>query len=410
MIRGPGGTLWGANAVNGVINVITKSAKDTQGALVTYGGGSEDQALGGFRYGGNNGDGLHWRIYGKHFERDTGALTVGPHDDWRMGRGGFRVDWDPEQSQTDHLTFQGDYYGGRAGHDLTLPTLDSPFTERDIRDSVLSGANVLGRWTHTFDEESDWALQLYYDRVRRDQRLVFEKIDTFDIDFQHRFPLGSRQRIIWGLGHRLIRDDLETDRFSSSFNPQQRTTQRFGGFVQDEITLVEDRLAFTIGTKLSTNDYSGFEWQPSARLLWTPNRQNSVWAAVSRAVRTPNRVNEDMSMNAAVFQFSPFLPKALFRIDGNWDLESEELIAYEMGYRAQVTDRVAFDVATFYNVYERLIGYEYGTFFIEGPVLVVPPPTSRTTRVPRHTVWNCWDSGRFAKTYGWPPRTVSNGS
>src|SRR5438552_3237702 len=282
VISGPGATLWGANAVNGVINITTKQAKDTQGVLLLGGGGTELRDFGGVRYGGALAPNLHFRVYGQYFDRDSMVFPTGQDaaNDWHLGQGGFRLDWDASASTL--LTLQGDLYDGR---------IAQPGTTGDI---TVDGSNVIGRWSHTFAEDSDLKLQVYYDRTHRRIPDVFaEDLDTYDVDFQHRFPLGERHDLVWGLGYRLIEDDVSNSPILA-FLPARVSRQWFSGFVQDEITLVKDRLHLTLGTKIEHNDYTGFEVQPSARLAWRLSQQQTVWAATSRAVRTPSRIDREL--------------------------------------------------------------------------------------------------------------------
>lgn len=409
VIRGPGSTLWGANAVNGVINIITKTAKQTQGALITAGGGGvQDRAINGVRYGGQIGEGLYWRAYGKQFERGPGYDPAGAHDDWRMGRGGFRLDWQPDPCECNTLTVQGDYYGGREGHKMPFPNRDPPGTEVLIGNEHVSGANVLARWTHVVDDDSDWMLQSYFDRALRRGSVSFEQIDTFDVEWQHRFPLGQRQRIIWGLNFRQIHDSFRDDAFALSFDPLSRTMSLFGGFIQDEITLVEDRLSFTAGCKLEDHYFTGFNYQPSGRLLWTPDRKHSFWASVSRAVRTPSRFEHDGFATDPPFpDYSGGFPPTwiYLRWDGNPDVSNEELMAYEIGYRAEVSKRFAFDLAVFYNAYENLKTKRRGTPLFEWPDrLIIPfnlvnemPGETYGVEVVGH--WTMSDTWRFTAWY-----------
>lgn len=334
VIRGPGATIWGANAVNGVINVITKPASDTQGGLVQAGGGTEERGFASARVGGRSGENLHYRVYGKWFERDASLNTVGPQfDDWRQGRGGFRIDWTPNCCDT--LTLQGDIYEGRNG-------LLTPLT----RDERVRGGNILGRWTRTFDEDHDVTLQFYYDRADRFNNIgiVDQEIGTYDIDFRHHFRLGCRHNIIWGLSYRSVHDRLASSNPILFFEPPRRNFDTVSGFVQDEITLLDDELFLTLGTKLLDNDFTDVEVQPSARLLWSPEPSRAYWAAFSRAVRTPSRVEHDLRIVQGAVPVISLTP----------DFRSEELLAYELGYREQPIEWFSWDLALFYNRYENL--------------------------------------------------------
>ena len=308
VISGPGAALWGANAVNGVINITTKNAKDTQGALLVGGGGAELRGFGGVRYGGALGSGLHYRVYGKYFDRDSTALPSGRDaaNDWHMGQGGFRLDWDAPRG--DFFTLQGDLYSGR----IAQPGLDNIAVE---------GGNVIGRWSRIFSEHSALKVQFYFDRTHRDIPGTFrEDLDTYDVDVQHRFALGERQDFVWGLGYRLIEDDVGNTR-ALAFLPPRVSRQWFSAFGQDEIALVKDRLHLTLGTKIEHNDYTGLELQPSGRLAWKLSPRQTAWAAISRAVRTPSRIDREL--------FAPASPP--FLLAGGPNFVSEELTA---DYRA----------------------------------------------------------------------------
>lgn len=343
VIRGPAGALWGANAVNGVINIITKDAKDTQGFLVTGGGGTEERNFEGVRYGWKIGDDVYARVYAKHFERDETALSSGDGgaDDFFMSQSGFRMDWQP--SQENHYTLQGDIYYGTRNNLIS-------------DDTDLSGGNVLGRWRHKLANGGDLTLQMYFDHTDRDIPQTFAEVrDTFDVDFQYHFPLGTRHDITCGLGYRVSSDDVTNSAFVV-FVPDSQTEQLFSGFVQDEMQLVPDKLRLTVGAKLEHNEFTGFEIQPSARLLWMIDPRKVVWGAVSRAVRTPTRLERDLLI------VTPTV--SLF---GDKNFDSEKVIAYELGYRTQPSKLLALDVAAFFNSYDDLRSLETsGTDFIIG--------------------------------------------
>jgi iron complex outermembrane recepter protein len=364
VIRGPGATLWGANAVNGVINIITKSARDTQGLLLSGGGGTEETGFGGVRYGGKVNDQAHFRVYAKYFNRDDSVLPDGEdaNDHWHMGRNGFRFDWDA--SDRNLFTMQGDLYAGWIDQTFTrVSPVD--YSTNDVGDTIhVSGGNLLARWSHTISENSSWSLQGYYDRTHRDAAIFRENRDTFDIDFQHRFPLWSRNDVMWGLEYRWTQDDTrETDNFDVSMNPASRNTQVFSAFLQDEIALIRDRLSLTLGSKFEHNDYTGFEFQPSGRLTWKPHRRHTIWAAVSRAVRTAARTDHDVRLN----QHPVFPGPLITSIRGQDGFESETLIAYELGYRLQVHKRASLDFAAFYNEYDDLRGLRPAGFQASPP-------------------------------------------
>jgi iron complex outermembrane receptor protein len=340
VVSGPGGTLWGANAVNGVINVVSKSARETQGLYLSAAGGSslEDSAT--VRYGGAVGDNLAFRVYGLRFDRDNALNADGSDgsDAWHVTQGGFRLDY--SASTADRLTLQGDLYGGAE------ETLPAPIT--------MNGQNLLGRWTRTLSDESDLRLQVYVDRTWRKDvpSTLSEELDSYDIDFQHRFALGVRQSVRWGLGYRVQADDVMASTIFLAILPARKNMQLASGFVQDEIALKPEHLKLTIGTKLEHNDFSGFEVQPSVRLAWTPTSTATLWTAVSRAVRTPSRIDVDYFIPA--FPLPPTVP----HVAGGPNFDSEKLIAYEAGVRVQPADNLALSLATFYNDYDEVYSVE----------------------------------------------------
>ena len=365
VIRGPGATLWGANAVNGVINIITRNSRDTRGGLLAAGHGTEEQGFLNFRYGDRIGEKGHFRFYGKFFNRDTAYVREGGHDDWRVSRVGFRTDW--ELGERDSLNVQGDCYDGVAGRQATLTLFSPPFSAIHNQDVVISGGNLLGRWQHQFSETSNLALQIYYDRTEREEPFVVEENrDTFDIDVSHQFALPGRQSLIWGAGYQNT-SDRYTGSNTMTFLDDHQTKHLFSAFVQDEIALVEDRLFLILGSKFEYNGYTGYEVQPNGRILWSPSDSHTVWASVSRAVRTPSRVEEDVIITASPPPGMPFF----LGIIGDKNFTSEDLLAFEVGYRAEPLNILSVDVAAFVNHYENLLTQEYRS---PVPDPRLPPP------------------------------------
>ncbi len=373
VIRGPGATLWGANAVNGVINIISKKAKDTQSAVVSAGAGTEERGSGSVRYGSKIGN-TAYRAYGKYFNWGPSVYPSGmtAHDGWDALRGGFRADWTPAGANS--LTLQGDIYRSKYGETLTVPSLNSPYSSTFPNNGNYSGANILGRWNHS-SEGSSMSLQMYYDNTTiADNSLFVDHQNIFDMDFQHGFRVGDSQQFVWGLGYRSIRDRNDPS-FSVSLRPNQLTLNHFSAFIQDEISLIDNRLRLTFGSKFEHNDFTGFEVQPNARLLWTLTPNQSVWTAVSRAVRTPALTEEGLRLNSAVIPpATPANPTpfpAVVAVFGSHQFQSEDLLAYELGYRVQATNSFSADIATFYNNYSNLRTAEPGSPFLEGS----PAPT-----------------------------------
>lgn len=379
VIRGPAGTLWGANAVNGVINVLTKNAKDTQGTLITMGAGTEEQGFGAVRYGTALGEAFHVRLFGKYFNRDDftgGGSGKDSHDEWKFGRGGLRADWAP--SERDSFTILGDYYSGSVGERLPISTFTPPFVRDVTGNFPVSGTSVLGRWRRMLSNQADLKLQFYYDRTERKSPVHRETRDTVDWDFQHRFAPADKLELIWGAGYRYSSDRIANSSVIA-FSPRARGDHLFNAFIQNDLTLVENRLRLTLGSKFEYNSYTRFEAQPNARILWTPHDHHAFWAAVSRAVRTPSRFEHTID---GVFSVAPpltanclALVPCAARVLGNKDYRSEALIAYEVGYRTQLTPWLSGDVATFYHRYRDLRTVEPGPAFVAAtpvPHVVLP--------------------------------------
>jgi iron complex outermembrane receptor protein len=329
--RGPGATLWGANAVNGVINIVTKTAAQTPGLLVAAGGGNE---LGqtAIRYGGAIGSDTAFRVYGKYRYRDSQRFDTGAsaRDPLRSGQAGFRME--SGLSGRTLVTIQGDAYKGRIG------ISDRP-------DSDLGGGNVLGRVTHTRSSGAQIQIQAFYDGTQRTvPRQFAERRDTADLDVQYRFTASARHEFVTGAGYMLTRSRT-TPSAVLFFEPATRTSPLVNWFVQDDVSLVPGRLNLIVGTKLEHNDYTGVEYQPNVRARWRTGRGQTLWSAVSRAVRMPTRFDSDLRFTGA---------ESIIVLRGNPDFRSETVLSTEVGYRQDFKSRLSVDVATFVNTYDHL--------------------------------------------------------
>ena len=357
IIRGPGGTIWGPNAVNGVINIITKKAKDTKGALATASAGNVDRAIGAARYASHIGDNIQYRIYSKGFNRGDEFHPDGdPYDDWWNAQGGFRLDW--KQSSRDHYTLQGDLYQGNQGERTGIAFLYPPSQQNVDEVARVSGGNLIARWDRDLSATAGFHVQGYFDRTNRQDVQYGETRDTIDIDVSGHFQLAGRNQINWGLGARWSPDNFIQLQPTVNFAPHQETDHIYTGFLQDEVSVIPKKLTLTAGAKLLHNNYTGFEVEPSGRLLWTPTPHQSLWAAVTRAVRTPSRVDEDLTIEE--YTTVPF--PLLLAIVGNNKFKSEDQLAYELGYRVLAARQIYIDFAGYYNEYDNLQGY--GTPFL----------------------------------------------
>ncbi|EKD40159.1 MAG: hypothetical protein ACD_75C00157G0001, partial [uncultured bacterium] len=281
VIRGPGATLWGTNAVNGVINIITKNARETQGGLVAAGAGTEEKDFGRGRYGGKISEDAYYRLYAKYADRDPAVFAGGEDaaDGWNTLRSGFRLD--REFVGHDAFTLQGDIFSTKVGETITTALAYPPFAETTDEKYTNRGGNLLGRWERKVSEASAMALQMYYDRTEYNSNHFGSFVDTVDIDFQDRFKWMAGQEIIWGLGYRNIFLNIDNS-YASSISPGKDNYDIVSTFLQDDIALIPERLNLILGSKLEHNDFTGVEIQPNARLIWQADDRHSVWGAVSR--------------------------------------------------------------------------------------------------------------------------------
>jgi iron complex outermembrane receptor protein len=372
VIRGPGAALWGSNAVAGVINIITKDSKKTNGLMISGGAGSEERGFATVRFGNRPASNFNYRVYGKYRIRDEGESTNSADaiDDKEMEQGGFRADWEP--TSKDLLTFQGDMYNVKAGVDfssrfVSLAAGSAPFRG----DQVQQGNNLLARWTRQLEDESSFQIQAYYDRLQRYSLLPFNhNIHQFDLDAQHNFTLGKIHQISWGLNYRNSFFDFEKTNIVTLPN---ESTNLFGAFIHDEISLIPETLSLIVGAKLEHNPFSGLEFQPNIRAVWFPIEGHTLWAAFSRAVRLPTINEEKSKVNRVLIPAGPPPPTPILLTEDNLgNLDSEKLLAYEAGYRWSPDPKVSLDLTAYVFQYSDIIELTQMTRFFDGTNTVVP--------------------------------------
>jgi iron complex outermembrane receptor protein len=361
VIRGPGTTAWGSNAVNGVINIITKKSSDTQGALIQSGGGNQEQNFNTVRYGGRAAEDLTWRVYGQQFDRNSGWNNGSSNDSWRQQRAGFRADYTPTKQET--VTLQGDIFNGYGGESLNASIPFSPFQTLINDRTHFPGGNVLCRYGQVIDSDTSWQIQSYFDRYQNNTAILGETRNTYDVDFQYQFSPAEFHQIVAGGFYRRSQD-FTTGSFAFSLVPPSLAVQWASVFAQDTMTLVQDRLYFTLGTRLEQNTFGHFQVEPTARFLFLPSPRQSAWIAVSRAIRNPDRDDRGGISNANLIPGQPVFSTNF----GNPNVPVSSLIAYEIGYRAALTDDFSWDIAGFINDYHKLDGQTPN-----GAPIVVPP-------------------------------------
>lgn len=397
VIRGPGATLWGANAVNGIINVVTKNASAATDRYANALTGEQGSSIAQMAYTGRTGSAGHYRFYAKN--RNEGGFVDWQgsrlSDMWNQTRCGFRFESAP--SEAGSLTLQSTVYRGGGTAPARKNLLAPPYSSRLAADIHVSGGDVLARWARSAPSGVESTLQLYCDQAYRDDLQYVETRNTYDLDFQQQLPTRGRHDLIWGMGYRHSVSDTQDSEWTR-FDPESRITRLASAFLQDEITLRPDREVLTIGSKLEYDNRMGVNIQPSLRMLWTPPGRGTTWIAVSRAVRTPCRAELSgwlsfRSMPSQIPQMAQLLT-----LNGNPDFRSEKVLAYEIGHRTQPTDKFSLDVTAFYNLYDKLRTLELGT-----PHLVTSP-------VPHIEVPLIWDNKMSARSCGleiaanWQPK------
>ena len=413
VIRGPGAAMWGTNAVNGVINIITKSSKTTQGGLVTGGGGSDSGTAETVRFGGEMG-GADYRVGAQNMQVDPLPIlnSIGPSRGWINRSGNFRGDWDI--SSSDSLVVSGDIYQSSLGLVVPQATIASP--EAPLADDHVNttGGNVVARWQHIFSEASSTEVRFSYDEMLRNDPQSVAHIVTFDYGFQHHVRAGSRHDIIWGFNYR---DDnfRSTPTAALRLNPLNTSRDEAALFAQDEIALIPDKLHFIAGAQISHTENVGFSAQPTGRLLWTPTSLLSSWLAVSRAVRTPSLDDRGLDLYeppVSVPSGSPLIPSlwAVPHVTGNPAEASETVLAYEAGQRVQPSSKISFDLSTFYNVYQHLSSTSTGTpvlqFYSGAPYLEIPLTFGNQRHGESYglelaSTWHATDRWKLSGGYSW---------
>jgi len=407
VIRGPGAAMWGANAVNGVISIVTRHSSETQGGLISATAGNQERGAGTVRYGGKVRPGLHYRATSRYFNRDRMDTTGGPGvDQWSVLRGGFRLDW--EASRHDSVIFEGDLYQGRAGQFTRGLSFEPPYEVLFGDTARPSGGSLLARWNHQ-GRAGESQAQFFYDRTRRTDFFGRESVDTCDFDLQHRLPRLGRHDLQAGIDLRFTSATLDM-KGAAPVRLDPFGHALVGLFVQDEISLVEDRLSLVLGSKFERNGYTGFEVQPAAQLLFTPTTAHTAWASVSRAVRLPSLVDRVARLDMAVIPTDGGLPLLLSGF-GNPNLRSETLLSYEAGYRINPAPWFSADLAAYYNIYKRLRTTEVGMPFVENapplpPHLLMPLVASNQLRAGTYGLetaanWQPVPAWKLTTSYTW---------
>jgi len=334
VISGPGATLWGANAVNGVINIITRKAGDTQGALVDIGAGNLRRSAS-LQYGGKIGGDLSYRLYAKTFYDDdtVTAAGAGANDHWTKPQAGFRLDW--TASKADSVTLQGDGYEG-------------PQAQLGAPDEIITGADISGRWNHAWQDGSALQVQAYWDRTARETQNNDGsfRLDSYDLDIQHSFALGARNAVVWGGGVRLSQFRIDGNG-SLLFSPPNRTISLSNLFAQDTLSITKT-VHLTLGLKAEQDPYSKAVLLPDVRLSWTPGDALMLWTAASQSVRSPTPFDRDVVEKSG----------STVLLTGDPAFKPERLTAFEAGARAQPFANVSFSASAYYNIYDHLKSIE----------------------------------------------------
>lgn len=383
VIRGPGASVWGANAVNGVVNIITKGTDETQSAFVQAGGASSDRRGLTLRQGGKAWDHGSYRLYGKYTQQDALDSAEGDllSDQWHNFRVGARYDW-TGSAQSD-FSLAGEYFDGRIGSGTLLPQLTAPYlTEVRSRDWS-AGRSLRARGTHRFSATSELAMQTYYTRLHEGMRgILAHDADDLDLEVTHSLALGKRHSLMSGLGYR--RGTVRSaGTFRVRLDPANATSDLMNGFTQYDFKTMDDRLHLLVGTKVEHKTTSGWDVQPTVRALCRLRAHHTIWASSSRAVRTPSLAEQKaVYLNAVVppDPRSPGAPATVVTTSSSSAYRSEDLVAFEVGYRGYFLSRLQVDATGFENRYDHLRSGRFGVPYvgmIDGAPFVIMPLTTR---------------------------------
>jgi iron complex outermembrane receptor protein len=417
VVRGPGGTLWGANAVNGVINIITRHSAQTQGQRLEIGVGTDVDGLISARHGGVIGDKATYRLSTQFDSRDSTDLEGydDGNDRWRNGQAHLRVDWTP--SARDDVLVTAGVNSVSGGDKYTAPTLSAPYSMVKEGDIDRHGAYLLSRWERRLSANSSFSLQGFLDHryMDIDVPMAEETRTTADLQALHRSVIGPDIAVTWGAGYRFIDDRTETDTFGFEIDPNDETIHIFNGYVQGSRKFFDDSVEFTLGTKIEHHSISGTEVQPAVRGAWSVTPQHTIWSAVSQAVRTPARGETDgIVRNVVVPPNTPFNPSALpltIAIQGDRDLDAERITAYEVGYRGRLSRTVSLDVAGFFNSYDGLllnaatgettVNTDFGTPFLDTAAVIDETADGETYGAEVAGTWQARPDLRLRGGYSW---------
>lgn len=351
VIRGPGASIWGANAVNGVINIITKKTEDTKQNLVSITSGNEERAIVGLRTGGDFGNWGSYRAYAKYANRDGQVSAIGEDagDDWDFTRGGFRMDW--SQDNNNAFTVQADVFDVDIEQNLSIPSSQTLIGTENIRDrSDTQGGSLVARWQRTASLASRMSAQVYLDAFDRDDAVKVEKRETIDLHFQHELALSRGHDLVWGVEYQTSKDEVGEAELVT-ISPAKGETNRFSAFVQDQRSLLENHLDVTLGVRLEHQTRQDWDYHPNISVMYKPHHNHRFWASVSRATRTPSRgeTHGDIRLlYAAPLQSTVVL-------EGSPKFEPESLVSYQLGYRTWPNRKLQLDISAFYHAYDDLI-------------------------------------------------------